>query len=292
MKVDDLLLFARVASAGSYTAVAKELRMPKSTVSRRISELEEALGVRLIQRTTRTMGLTEMGRNLLPHALRIASEVDAAKSAIAGMDEKPRGALRVTIPGDFELIPGVIARFLVAYPEVEVELYASDRLIDLVADGFDVGIRVGTLRDSTLVARSLGKWSSFLSASPGYIEAHGMPTSPEELADHACLLFGPVAVNREWTLLDGDEREVTVGVSGPLFSNDLGSLEAAAVAGLGVAMIPGARGPRALVERGLVRVLPDWATRPVTLHAVYPSRRHLSPTVKAFVDWMAAELRP
>lgn len=284
-----MTVFARVAQCGSFTAAARLLALPKSTVSRRVAELERQLGVQLLQRTTRRLALTDVGRTFQQHCARVLAEVEDAERAVSELRSEPRGLLRVTAPLTFEFLGGPVAEYLAAYPEVTVDLVCADRVVDLVQEGFDVAIRAGKLRDSSLIARSLGSMRSRLVASPAYVAARGKPKTPGALADHACLVFGAGTVRGAWQL-ERERERVEVAVRPRLVVNDFALMQEATLAGLGIALLPDVRSAE-LVERGqLVPVLPRWTSPEVPLHAVYPSARHLSPKVKAFVDHLQKRL--
>lgn len=282
-----ILVFAKVVEAGSFVGASKALDMPTSTVSRKVSELEARLGARLLQRTTRSLSLTDEGRIYYAHAARVAAEVEEAELAVDRMQEAPRGRLRVTVPLNFGFLAPAFASYLARYPEVELEVVGADRLVDLVHEGFDVAVRAGGLADSTLVARRLGDLQSFLVASPRFLERAGAPEAPRDLESTDCLVFGAGELVR-WRLVKEDE-ELAVDVRARLVVNDFDFLEQAARAGLGIAMLPAFR---CVAHGGLSRVLPAWRSPAIPIHAVYPSTRHLSPKVKTFLDHLQAEMSP
>jgi DNA-binding transcriptional LysR family regulator len=285
--LNDVIVFAKVVQTGSFTRAGRELELPKSTVSRKVSELEARLGARLLQRTTRSLSLTDAGRAYYEHASRIVSELDAASAAVLELEEAPRGRLRVAAPLNFGLFAPVLSSFVSRYPAVEVEMVCSDRIVDLVEERFDVAIRASRLKDSTLVARPLGMLRSFLVASPSYVARRGAPDKPKDLRQHACLVFGAGA-DRGHFRLSRRGKEETVAASGRVVANDFDLLQQAAKDGLGIAMLPFPRVAADLDAGNLVRVLTDWTAPAFPIHAVYPSARHLSPKVRAFVDHLIA----
>lgn len=289
--LNDILVFASVVQAGSFTAAARVLSMPKSTVSRKVLELEERLGSRLLQRTTRKLSLTDVGRTYYEHAARIVNEVEEAERAVSLLAQEPRGLLRVTAPLNFGFIGPLVAAFLARYPEVQLELVCTDRVVDLVEERFDVGIRAGSLADSTLIVRPLGSARRFLVASRAYLQKRGRPKAPEELEQHDCMLFGAGADRALYRLTDG-ARSVELSVRARLSVNDSDMLHAAAIAGLGITLLPIFSCAEDLRERRLERVLRDWNAPPTPIAAVYPSTRHLSPKVKAFVEHLHAQMTP
>jgi DNA-binding transcriptional LysR family regulator len=288
--LNEMLVFARVVQAGSFIGASRELDMPSSTVSRKVADLERRLDARLLQRTTRTLSLTDVGQAYYQHAARIVAEVEEAEQAVTRMQQLPRGLLRVTAPVSFGHLGAVVASFLAQHPEVQIELLCADRVIDLVHDGLDVGIRVGNLHDSTLVARSLGAVRNIVVASPSYIEEHGSPKRPSDLAEHDCIAFGASRHQASWTLTCGS-KTVSTRVKTRLTVNDFDYLEDAARTGIGVALLPTYRSAEDISTGRLVRLLPDWCSPELPLHAVFPSRRHLSPKVRAFVDHVREHMK-
>src|SRR5262245_45798981 len=206
-----MLVFARVVQAGSFTAAARELSMPKSTVSRKVSELEERLQSRLLQRTTRKLSLTDVGRTYYEYCSRIAGEAEDAERAVSNLQATPRGLLRVTAGINSTYLAPIVSDFLRRYPEVQLELFCTGRTVDLVEERFDLGIRAGALADSTLIARILGHVSWFFVATGAYLKKRGRPRSPQELAQHDCLLFG-AGSNTVTLRLEKDGTHVQVAV--------------------------------------------------------------------------------
>lgn len=265
--------------------------MPKSTVSRKVAELEQRLGARLLHRTTRKLSLTDIGRTFYLHAARVVAEAEEAEMAVGRMQETPRGLLRLTTPLNFGYLGPIIASFLERYPEVRAEIVCADRVVDLVEEGFDLAVRVGELADSTLVARSLGVLRSYLVASPAFLERHGVPDQPEALERFDSVNFGPGRDPTSWRLHKGG-RTLTVEVKARVTVNDFEVLEQAVLSGLGIAMVPVFRCIEHLRRERLRRVLPDWRSPDIPLHAVYPSSRHLSPKVKLFLDHLRQRTTP
>ncbi len=291
MDLNEIVVFAKVAHAGSFTRAARELGMPKSTVSRKVSELEERLGARLLQRTTRELSLTDVGRAYYTHCVRIVDEIEEAARAVTSLQEAPRGRLRITAPLNFSFLGPIVATFLKRYVDVQVDLVCTDRVVGLVEEGFDVAIRAGRLVDSTLVARTVARMRSYLVASPNYLKKRGRPKSPDDLAEHDCMLFGAGAERGGWRLRrENKEREVTV--TARLVVNDFDVLYDGVLAGLGIAMIPAPRCVAEMRSRRFERVLGEWCSSETPIHAVYPSTRHLSPTMKAFIDHLQEGMTP
>lgn len=277
------LLFVRVVEAGSLRGAARALGVPKSTVSRKLAELEARLGARLLQRTTRRLGLTDVGRGYYAKAsAAVAALVDAERSVGDHLGE-PRGVVRITAPlniGPLLIGPAVI-ELLARHPRVEVELELSERIVDLVREGFDVAVRAGPLPDSSLVARRIGAGTLHTYGSPRYFRRRGRPRVPADLASHDCLVFA--SIPGPWVFAS-EGKPVSVRVARRLVTNDLALLRSAAVAGLGVARLPEVLAAPMVRAKKLERVLAEFAPPPAPLHVVYPSARFVSPAVRALVD--------
>ena len=289
--LNTLHVFAKVVQTGSFTGAARALGMPKSTVSQRVSELEERLGVRLLQRTTRRLSLTDAGRLYHDHCIGIIAAVEDAERAVTSLQETPRGLLRVTVPASSQFLGPILADFRARYGGVQLDVVCTDRLVNLVEESFDVAIRAGVLSDSTLMARNLGTLPYILVASRRYLEKRGRPRSPDSLAKHDCLVFGVGPHPKVWCLTQGDETH-EVSLTPALSVNDLDILYDAVIGGGGVTMLPAYRCVHDLRARRLERVLPDWDGPAAPIHAVYPSGRHLSPKVKALLEHLQQMTRP
>lgn len=283
MDLNEVLVFTRVVQAGSFTAAARLLAMPKSSVSKKVADLEDRIGVRLLQRTTRRLGLTDAGRVYFERCARIVSDLEDADAAVGHLQATPRGLLRVTAPLSFGFLGRIAATFLDAHPEVRVEVACTDRVVDLVDEGFDVAIRAGALADSSLHARRLALLRSVVVASPAYLREHGTPRAPDDLAAYACLAFSGSRTPTLWSLRTGRHvQDVRVAVR--MTANDLDLVLDAARAGAGLAMAADFLVADDLAAGRLLRVLPGWASTETPVHAVYPTSRHLSPKVIAFVE--------
>lgn len=296
---DDMLAFIRVVEARSFTAAAARLNVSKSVVSRRLGALENRLGARLLNRTTRTLSLTEVGQAFYERARRIVADVAEAEQAVASLSAEPRGNLRVAAPVSFgvEHLAPAVAEFLRRFPAVEIEMDLNDRVVDLVHEGYDLAVRIGRLRDSSLVARKLAPLRRVLCASPDYLARMGVPRTPEDLVRHNCLVYTNVPASEDWqfTVPDGDggERLVrAVRVSGSLRADNGDLLREAAIAGVGITIMPTFIVGDA-IRAGRLAVVPlDCEVPDAAIHAVYPANRHLSPKVRAFVDFLAGRFAP
>lgn len=289
--LNDILIFTRVVEAGSFTAAAHLLGLPKTTVSRRVAALEREVGVRLLQRTTRSLSVTDAGRLYYDLSSQGLRTIEDANLQLADTRAEPSGTIRVSAPVGFgsHFLTSTMFDFLAAYPKTKVELLLTDDRLNLVESGIDLAFRTGTLPDSTLIARKLGSTYRILCASPDYLARRGIPLLPADLPRHHCVVAGRSTANMHWTL-DGAAGQETVVVSGRIAVNEMGTVLAAAVAGYGIAQLPHQLA-RASIANGLLRrVLDDYATPAGGIYAVYPSSRHLSPLVKAFIEGAAEQL--
>ena len=286
--------FVRVAETQSFSEGARRLGKSKSLISRQVAALEADLGVRLLQRTTRSITLTEAGRGFLERAVRILADVEEATLSVSRLQVAPRGCLRVNAPMSFGFLhlAQALPDFLARYPEIKVDMVMNDRLVDLIDEGFDVAVRIGRLTESSLIARRLAPIKIVVCASPDYLETHGRPLTPDRLADHRCLINGTIVPSDEWRFVRADGAAWSVPIDGPLRVNNGDALKAAALGGLGLTMLPTfIVGPDLLAGR-LVSVLEHFIPQDVAVHAVYPHSRLLSPKVRAFIDFLAERFGP
>lgn len=286
MDLNELLVFARVAEAQSFTKAGQRLGMPKSTVSLKIARLEERLGVRLLHRTTRKLGLTEEGAAFYERCRHVIEEIDDAERSVRQEAERPRGHLKITAPVEFGIafLGSWVAEYLGLYPEVSLEIELTSRIVDLVEEGFDLAIRAGSVAKSSHIARRLGAVGRHLYASPDYLARRGTPSAPDSLETHACLgMHG--RDGQTWTLL-GEGREIAVLLDCALVANSFALLRDAAIHDLGIAMIPDFICREAVAAGRLVRILPDWAPVPADIFVVYPTRRLVPPRVRSFLSFI------
>jgi DNA-binding transcriptional LysR family regulator len=288
-QLDSMALFTRVVEAGSFSAAARETGQSKSAVSKRIARLENRLGVRLLNRTTRRLSLTEPGRTFYDGCRRMVSEAEAAEREVLYLSGAPRGTLRVNAPMSFGAlhVAPALGEFMRRYPELSVDLVLDDREVDLVEEGFDVGVRIKVLADSSLVARRLAPSRRVVCAAPGYLQAHGTPEAPEDLLRHGCLFYSYQAAGRLWRFR-GPPGDRHVRVSGRLTANNGEALLAAALAGMGLIFMPTFIAGEDLRAGRLRWVMREWNdAEDVSIHAIYPASRNLSPKVRVFVDFLA-----
>ena len=288
-RFEDLQAFVAVVEAGSFTAAADRLGAAKSAVSRRISALEERLGVQLLRRTTRRLNLTDSGQSFYERSARILADLDEAESAVAQEHGELRGSLRVALPLSFGIrhMCEPIAEFSRRHPKVRFDLDLNDRRIDLVEEGIDLAIRIGRLPDSSLIARKLFEARTVVCGSRAYFDAHGVPKTPDELRDQRCLVYGNLVDPSKWACRDKDGNRHQVTVTAAMTATSCDYLCAAARQGLGIAMQPTFIAGEAISRGDLVPVLTeyDWPASPA--YAVYPPTRHLSYRVREFIDFLA-----
>jgi DNA-binding transcriptional LysR family regulator len=292
--LNDLYYFVQVVEHGGFAPAGRALAMPKSKLSRRIAQLEERLGTRLIQRSTRRFVVTEVGQRYYQHCRAMLVEAEAAQEAIDSLQAEPQGIIRLTCPvGLLHFhVNRMLAEFMLRYPKVVVHLEATNRRVDVLNEGIDVAIRVRPLplEDSGLVMRMLSDRGQCLVASPKLIAEYGQPQTPEQLAGWPSLSRSDTPQERHsWVLLHDDGREVVVPHQPRYVTSDMVALRAAAVAGVGIVQLPILM-LREEAKRGtLVRVLADWAPRREVIHLVFPSRRGMLPAVRALIDFLAEQ---
>jgi DNA-binding transcriptional LysR family regulator len=290
--LNDTLMFAKVVETGSFTAAARLLGVPKATLSRKVTVLEQTLGARLLKRTTRRLGLTEAGFTYYEYCARIAREISEAESAVGQLQGTPRGWLRFTAPyalGSDAIAP-LLPEFMARYPDVRVEMLLSNKPIDLVATNMDLALRVGVLPDSSLAARQFAIISTQVYASPEYLERHGEPLQPGDLEHHRAVAFSQYRRGNRfvWTLSDGTDA-VDVAVNPVFVVNDPTSVNVALLAGVGIGLMPEPFAAPAVADGRLRHVLGPWLGPSVELNAVFPPGRMHAPKVRAFIEFLIAQ---
>jgi len=281
-------VFVEVARAEGFTAAARRIGLSRAQVSKSVMQLEQHLGTRLFNRTTRRISLTEVGRVYLARCVEILEDI-AETEAIAGeQTQQARGRLTLSAPTSFAILhlQQAIPAYLQQHPQVQISLSLADRFIDVVDEGFDLAIRIAELEDSSLVARRLAPCRRLLCAAPQYLDEHGTPMVPQDLALHRCLVYSNELRPDSWRL-QGPAGEETVRVNGPFCADNGDILRAAAVAGLGVTLLPSFIVGADLRAGRLRQVMADYSPPLIYIHAVFPSRRYLSARVRSFVDFMA-----
>jgi DNA-binding transcriptional LysR family regulator len=281
--------FVKVVETGSFARAADRLGVSVSSVSRHVTELEAHLDARLLNRTTRRLSLTEIGRTFHERSVQLLGDLEEAEESAGAGTVAPRGTLRLTSDVGFgtRYLAPAIADFMARYPKVRIDAELSGRIVDLVDEGFDAAVRIGPVGGQNLVARKVGATQLVCCASPAYLAQFGEPPAPEDLAAHACLTYAYLPQTGLWHFRDHEGRERNVRVSGPAHANSGSFLEALAVAGLGIIFEPDfIVGPEVRAGR-LVPILHAFAPPASGIHVVYPSRRHLSAKVRAFTDFLA-----
>jgi len=294
LEADDLLLFARVMEAGSFSRAAERLHLPKSTVSRRIAALEERLGEKLLQRSTRRLALTDFGQGVLEHARVVASEVDGALALALHRQQRPRGRLKVSMPGDFaqQALPDMLSRFVRDNPEVQLELDLSPRRVDLIAEGFDLAIRMGTLpEDSQLAARRLALIWEKLYASPGYLAEHGSPHTLDDLQVHRLISNAYYSEQGEEWRLEREDQQTTIKLRPALTVDQYSVVASILKQHHGIGLLPSYMG-QPLVEKGiLAEVLPDWRAAGWPVFLVFAYQQPLPRKYQAFMSFAIPRLQ-
>lgn len=286
--------FVSVVESGSFAKAAEKLDQSVSAVSRHVADLEQHLDARLLNRTTRRLSLTEPGRAFHERAVQLLADLEEAEQGASAGGITPRGTLKLTAPITYgtRVLAPLIAAFAAKYDQVRVDVDLSDRIVDLVDEGFDLAVRIGDIRNQFLVARRIGTTAIVCCASPDYLKRHGTPRTPDELARHVCLTYEYATVRHQWRFSGADGREQVVRIGGPLHSNNGRMLAALAVEGAGIVCEPDFILAPDIARGALVPILTDWKLAAISIHAAYPSRRHLSAKVRSFVDFLAERLAP
>lgn len=291
--LNDLYFFTQVVEHGGFSAAGRALGLPKSKLSRRIARLEEGLGVRLLQRSSRRFALTEMGQAYYRHCRAMVVEADSAEQVVAHSQAEPRGTLRISCPialAQARLGP-IVARFLATYPGVRVHLEATNRRVDVIEEGFDVALRVRTppLEDSGLIIKVLEQHQGYLVGAPGLLDRVGRPATPQDLAPLPSLGMTRAGDRHSWLLTDQTGANIEVAHQPRLVSDDMVALRHAARAGIGIVHLPSLMVEDDLRAGLLEKILPSWTPPRGLVHAVFPSRRGLMPAVRLFLDQLAAD---
>jgi DNA-binding transcriptional LysR family regulator len=291
MDLNEAAVFVKVVQTGSFSAAARFLGLPTSTVSTRVSRLERRLRVTLLQRTTRRLHLTEAGTLYFEHASIGLAQMLEAEAAVTASSDEAKGLLRVTAPADLGdvVLARIVNRVRRAHPKVGIDLVLADRYVDLIAEGIDIAIRAGVLQDSSLIAKQVGvaRWAPF--ASPGYLKSAPPLTRPQQLRHHCCLQFTPLGKDH-WTLANARGSTV-IPMPKQVLVNDAGVIRSLVLAGDGVALLPTYFCRLEQDQGRLIRVLPDWHAKQDPLNLVYPRQRFVPPKLRAFLDIAAEELQ-
>lgn len=286
-KLASLRAFVKVVELGSFSEAGRQLRLSRSAISKYVGELEQSLGVQLLNRTTRHASPTENGQLYFERALSILADIDAADQAVAHLQSTPRGLLRVNAPMSFGTLQlgTAIADFMEINPELQIHLVLSDEQVDPVQGGFDVTLRIADLESSSLIARKIVPIERVICASPSYLKQHGIPAHPNALRGHVALTYGFLLTGNQWKLI-GKDGDHWIQPSWLLCANNAEVLRDAAVKGRGIALLPTFIAGEALRSGKLETVLDDYKAPPLTLYAIYPPTRHLAVKVRLFIDFL------
>lgn len=289
-KFEELQTFTKVVETGSISRAAERLSVAKSAVSRRLSDLEQRLGVQLFHRTTRQMNLTDSGSSFYERAVQILSDLEEAELAVSQQHTALTGLLKIAAPLTFgltHLAPAII-EFKQQHPGILFDVDFNDRQIDILEEGFDLAIRIARLSDSSLIARKIAPIEQSICASPGYLEKHGTPESPDDLTSHKCLVYSNIPTPNVWSFTDSQGKAISVKIPVALRANNGDFLREAAEADQGIVMMPNFISYKSLHSSKLVPLLKNFQLPSVSAYAVYPQTRHLSFRVRAFIDFLVA----
>ena len=293
-KLTSMLVFTKVAKAGSFAAAAKELGLSRAMATKHVMQLENGLGIRLLNRTTRNLNLTEVGAVYLERCRQILDDMEEMELAVTRLQTEPRGLLKVSATpffGSYHLIPAISA-YMEVYPDVHVDLTLQTSYVDLIEEGFDLAIQLDELQDSSLIARSLGTSQRVVCGSPAYFKKFGTPKSPEELRNHNCLVNLSLAPRDQWQFNIPGGETMIIKVQGTLQANVADALRIAALSGLGLVILPTYMVGQDIRKSRLQAVLTEYVPAPLEIHAVYPHRKHLSAKVRTFVDFLHDRFHP
>lgn len=291
MDLNEVLVFIKVVQIGSFSQAAKQLAMPNSTVSSKISSLEKRLGTTLITRTTRRLNVTPAGQAFFQKCLAGLEAIKSGEDELAAAQGEPQGLLRITAPVELggSILPSVVAGYIQKYPKVSIEVILTDRRVELLAESIDLAVRAGELKDSTLIGKKLGYGNFIPYASPKYLKTAGEPTHPRELKNHQCLHFTPLG-SEAWKLM-GPKGAMHIPVPGRVMINDLSMVKSLVLSGMGIALLPSFYCNHEVNSGKLIRVLSGWQTPPSPIHFVYPAQKFVSSKLSTFVELATDPIR-
>jgi DNA-binding transcriptional LysR family regulator len=293
-KLTSMLVFTKVAKAGSFASAAKELGLSRAMATKHVMQLENGLGIRLLNRTTRNLSLTEVGMVYLERCLQILDEMEEMEIAVTRLQTEPRGTLKVNATpffGAYHLAPA-IAAYTELYPDVSVDLILQAGYVDLIEEGFDLAIHLDELRDSSLIARKLGSSQRVVCGAPAYFKKRGTPKTPDDLRKHNCLINSSLPPRDQWQFSVPGGETTVIKVSGTMQANVADALRMAALSALGLVLLPTYMVGQDIRKNRLQAVLTDYVPAPLEIHAVYPHRKHLSAKVRTFVDFLHERFHP
>jgi len=290
---NEVYVFIKIVEAGSFVGASKQLNMPPTTVSRKIQNLEDALGVRLLQRSTRKLHLTDTGQQYFENCQQSLASIEEATTLASQSRSMPTGVLRITSPTDFAInyLQPWINDFLGFYPDVQIELEVTDRYVNLIEERIDIAFRTGELKDSSLIARRIGPKPIVFCASPEYLKKAGKPTSFDDLNQHDCIIMGRNLKNQYWRFMD-EEGEISVPINGRYAVDNMQLIVESACNGLGIAQIPLPLAVEHLKKGELVQVLAGASTPKQSVYIIYPSHKHLARNVRTFIDHVIVSTTP
>ncbi|ACI54127.1 transcriptional regulator, LysR family [Rhizobium leguminosarum bv. trifolii WSM2304] len=287
-RLTSLTVFGRVVECGGFSAAARRLNMSVTMVGNHVQSLEDRLGVRLLNRTTRKVSLTETGKYYYERSSQILAELDEADRTAGALSTTPRGTLKVyTSSAIVRFLLPVVSEYMELYPSIALDFSIGERMVDMIEDGYDLVIRTVPPPDSSLVARKLTPWRHVLVCSPAYFESHRMPQKPAEVADHNCLQYAYYPYGEEWRFEDGEGRQESVKIGGNAVSNSAEMLRFLTLNGQGIFLAPSFVVFDDIAEGRLVKIMPDYRPVEFSINAVYPNRSHLATKVRLFIDLLA-----
>ena len=291
MDLNEVAIFIKVIQTRSFSQAAKQLDMPNSTVSSKISSLEKRLGITLIQRTTRRLNITAAGEAYYARCVKGIQEIELAENEVASTQKEPQGLLRITAPVELgnTLLPEIVSRYMKQFSKVSVELILTDRTTELLTENIDLALRAGNMKDSTLIIKKLGEVSFAAFASPKYLKTNGKPLLPKDLKNHQCLHF-TLQGNSDWKLVSNKGLQV-VPAPGRLYINDLNIVKSFAIAGQGIALLPVFNCYADILSGKLVRILPEWRTQVSPVHFAYPAQKFVASKLSAFISLANEEIK-
>jgi DNA-binding transcriptional LysR family regulator len=285
---DGMILFCSVVENHGFSTAARELGHTPSHVSKQIVRLEERLGTRLLNRTTRSVSLTDMGQRYFEQARQIIEDARVAQNQIHDASSRPSGTLKVSVPVSLGLscLNAWFPKFLNSFPDIHLNIESSDRMVDVVAEGFDVVVRAGYLKDSELIAKRLFTSRLMTVASPAYLRKNGMPEKPQDLDGHALISFSRQKTTNAWSFIDTNGKQITVQITPHVVCNSAETEEALALAHVGITRLPSFACQNAIADKSLIPILEAYEKPPIGIYAVYPSRSNLALKVRLFLDFL------
>lgn len=289
--LDGLKTVIAVVETGSFTTASERLMISKALVSKYVGEVEEKLGVRLFNRTTRRLALTDAGKTYYERALPLVEEYEELLDSVTGEQSTPKGKLKISVPvtfGEMQLSP-IISKFLKSYPDIQINIQLTDRRIDMLEEGVDVVIRIGGVDDSNMVARQINTYPLVLCASPDYLKEHGYPKKPKDITNHPCIIDSNFRIGKQWPIVSPDGTVETIEVKSKIAVNSPRAVMEIAKSGAGIALIPRFIIEDTIANGLLVEILPGYTTLEFGLFAIFPHRRYLSKKIRCFIDFLVDE---